>query len=338
MNGKYFFSCVVFTLGLCAASCVDETAVNHVLGLSAEAPAYKGHRAVSESEMVFEFSKPVKVLSAYFDPPIESEASGSENKVTVKFKKKPGIGARFTADILVEDADGNTLNVLAPFRTRNDKLPKFTMTEIRTEYTKPRGEFIELRTQAAGNLGALRLFAAGNSLEEALYEFPPVDVKKDEYILLHLRTYEEMDCVDETGDDLSLSRPKTDAGLSATAIKNMKADAPEDTRDFWYPANKEVLRKTDIVYFVDQDDTVLDAVMFRAESDKWAKNADFAKAAALLARQGAWEGEPFDNTGTTLTKTICRNETTADSNTAADWYVAPSSGHTPGRANTGGTL
>jgi alcohol dehydrogenase class IV len=72
-----------------------------------------------------------------------------------------------STDILVEDKNKNTLNVLISFRTRNDRMPEVVINEIRTAYSNPRVEFIELKTTSAGNLGGMRLFAAyenGNDL------------------------------------------------------------------------------------------------------------------------------------------------------------------------------
>jgi hypothetical protein len=334
MRYWYRFFCVLLAAqaaGLLACSCVNEAAVHEVLGLAASAPEYTGHNVRSATEAVFSFSKPVKVVGAYFDPSMAADTRVEDNSVVVAFKQKPQAGLAVTADLLVEDEAGNTLNVLAPFRTRNDRIPKLLITEIRTEASKPRGEFVELYCKTAGNMGAVRLYAAGNSIDEPLYEFQPMEVAAGDYILLHMRSYDEVAALDEAGANLALSGPKAGADLTATVIKNIKTDAPEDVRDLWLPSNKEVLRKTDIVYLVDQDKKVIDAAAFRAEADKWEKTAAFAKTMAMLEAQKAWTGEPADSLGSSVTKTINRAE--GGANKVSGFYLCKSGNNSPGKAN-----
>jgi hypothetical protein len=224
--------------------------------------------------------------------------------------------------MLVEDSHRNTLNLLVPFRTKNDRLPSFMITELRTEYAKPKAEFVELKTLSPGNLGALRLFIASNG-DKPVFEFPPVAVDAEEYLVIHLRSLEE-GILNETGTDRGAS-PGTEA-------------FPE-SRDFWVPDTKEKLRKTDVVFFMDQDDQILDGVILSENSDTpWAK-AELAEAANLVNSQGAWLPSPNPQNavlskGTTVTRSISRNETAPDRNSAEDWYITATSGVTPGKANT----
>jgi hypothetical protein len=108
------------------------------------------------------------------------------------------------------------------------------------------------------------------------------------------------------------------------------------------PGTAKLLHETDAVYVLDQDDQVVDAVMLSAAPDPWWNKDYFANAADLLFKQGAWKsaegkiGGPvhaLNSDDTTPTRTVCRNETAGDTNTAADWYVTVNSGATPGREN-----
>jgi hypothetical protein len=201
------------------------------------------------------------------------------------------------------------------------------INEVRTEYSKPKSEFIEFKTAEAGNIGALRLFIAGNSKNPLVYEFPSIEVGANEYITLHLRTLED-GCRDELGSDL------TESGGT---------DSSPSARDLWIPGAVKLLRKTDIVYLLDQDDEVVDALMFSENADPWWNKDYFAEAAEFLHSKGAWKspdgkvcGPPdaFRSTGTTNTRTICRDETLEmRSGSAADWYITVTSGATPGRPN-----
>ncbi|MDR0599333.1 MAG: hypothetical protein LBG84_04530 [Treponema sp.] len=316
-----------------ACACSTETALQRLLGIETVTPVFYGCKTPSDGEVHFLFSSGVKVTSLYFDPPMETEILSQGDTLVVRFNSALPGGSKITADILVEDKRGNTLNVLAGFRTRNSRVPDLVINEIRTEYssstntagvTKYNVEFIELKARQAGNLGAVRIFAAGYG-KEPIFEFPPVEVAAGEYVVLHTRTVEaEKDLVvDETGANKSESR----GSVSISGV-----------RDFWIPLSKKLLHKTDVIYVMDQDDRIIDGVVMKEEDKPWKEPA--AAAAELLFGQGAWNGpapeDAFNSTNTTAARTICRVED-QDSGGAADWYIVDSrgtsSGSSPGTRN-----
>jgi hypothetical protein len=210
-------------------------------------------------------------------------------------------------------------------------MPALLITEIRTEYSKPKVEFVEFKALTAGNLGAMRLFIAGTGMDSPFFEFPPVNVRAGEYVVLHLRSLSP-ECVDETGDNLAL--------VPYTRDNEAQADA----RDFWYPdAKKHTGKKGDAIFLMDQDDRILDGVIFSDTADAWWKDEKLARAAELLAAGSAWTAGSGDIPGpadavlsrdATATRTISRNEAVPDSNTAADWFITATSNATPGKPNS----
>ena len=313
--------------GLLACSQGADLGVNRLFGVNAEAPVFLACASVSPVEVDFAFSLPVTVGRLNFEPPlgVASITEGERVRVTLNERLEPG--ERIAADILVEDGRRNSLNVLVPFRARNDRLPGFVITELRTEYAKPKVEFVEIKITAAGNLGARRLFIGRSGMEEPVFEFPPAEVRAGEYVVIHLRTIEE-GLVNETGPNLGASRG---------------ADALPDARDFWVSGSKKRLRSTDAVFFMDQDDRVLDAVVMSASPDTWGGKSALPDAADFLSRQGAWVGKsagfisPADavaSDGATATRTVCRDEAARDSNRPGNWYIAATRGATPGKPNT----
>jgi hypothetical protein len=322
-----------------ACSCSTGGAIDQILGMSSEAPVFLECRPVSAVEVDFSFSRPVRVLAIAFDPPAEVESVGEGDLVQVRFSASLGIGESRTADILVEDGEGNTLNVIIPFRGRNDRFPPLVINELRTEYKSPAGpagEFVELRTLGPGNLGALRLFISKEGLSDPVYEFPAAEVKEGEYIVLHLRTLEAgVETADETGEDLALSGG---------------TEARPEARDFWIGGSTELLGKTDAVWIMDQDDTVLDGVILSEDPAKWTpKKYDMAVFAEFLSARNGWlpleEGEDGNGTpgpqdavstksvGSSFTKSVSRDEASGDSNRSSDWFVTDKNGATPGTKN-----
>ncbi|MDR2070491.1 MAG: hypothetical protein LBP81_03610 [Treponema sp.] len=314
-----------------ACSCSTESALQQILSVSAESPVFIGCKAVSSREIAFQFSLPVTVSSLIFDPPQEIDEIRDGDAVMVTLQDPLPGGERIMADILVEDQRGNTLNVLVPFRTRNENFPSFIITEVRTEYSKPRVEFVELKMLTAGNLGALRMFIAASGLDTPLFEFPPAAVKAGEYVVVHLRTLDPA-VVNETGND---------TGATPYTKEN---EAQPDARDFWIPESKKLLsKKAGAVFFTDQDGRIIDAIIFSesAAGSVW-QDEKMAQAAQLLGEAGAWAAadggapSPADavlSRNTTVTRSICRDEAAADRNNAADWYIAATSCASPGKPN-----
>jgi hypothetical protein len=315
-------------LVLCGAvsACSTESAIQKTLGGRASAPVYLGYKAVSPAEIDFQFSLPVEVSSLFFDPALDVKSVTGGVTVQVFLNRPAAEGQRITANILVEDEKGNTLDVLIPFRARNARLPSFIITEIRTDYSKPKVEFVEIKTHGSGNLGALRLFSASISMDTPIWEFPPVEVGANEYIVIHLRSIEE-GIVNEITTNLAAS-----GGTEAAAT----------ARDFWVPEAKKLLHKTGGVFFMDQDDRIVDGVLFCEDETEWAKKEYMRPAAELLSSQGAWVGTggglpgPLDTVaskGATATRSISRWETAPDSNSKADWYITATSKASPGMPN-----
>ena len=316
--------------GVCTVcSCVTgaEGTAALILGNSSEAPLFLSCKAVSGNEIAFEFSLPVQVLSLNFSPPVQVDEVENGSIVRVVYSGGPEPGERLTADLLAEDENGNTINVLVPLRTRNDRIPRMRINELRTETAKPKYEFIEFKILADGNLGALQVIVSGNYKNPLLYEFPSIEVKAGEYVTLHLRTTEEGQR-DELGSNLAES-----SGTESAAA----------ARDLWIPGSTKLLHKTDAVYLLDQDACIIDAVMLSESADIWWSKDYFAETADLLFRMNAWKSpgdavcgpaEAVSSAGTTATRTICRDETLdKNSGTAADWYIAATSCATPGMPN-----
>jgi len=283
---------------------------------------------ISETEINFEFTRPVQVVSLSFVPELEIDSIEEGSTVTVLLEKSPAPGIIIKAVLLAEDEVGNIISVLSSLRSRNYRVPELLINELRTEYSKPRAEYIEFKILTSGNLGALRLFAAGNTKNPMIYEFPPVEVAAGEYVVLHMRTLEDS-CVDELGEQLDESGGR---------------DSCPTARDLWIPGSTKLLHKTDAVYVMDQDDRVLTAVMLSETPDPWWKKDHFVAAAGFLFNQNAFKSieggicSPIDavssaNIKTSYTRSISRDETVENSNTAADWYVTVTGGASPGLPN-----
>jgi len=329
MKNYFLFLGACITLVSCST---PEAITARMLGSSLQAPVFENCRAVSEEEIEFVFSQPVTVRSLDFYPDMRilSVENGSRVRVTVDSGVPPG--TIITADLLAEDENKNTINVIVSLRSRNNRMPDLVINEICTEYSNtPAGkksEFIELKMMTGGNLGAMRLVIRGNTnaASQTIYEFAPVEVKKGDYVVLHLRTYDPQSR-DELGVNLDESK-----GMNSSPV----------SRDFWIAGTDKLLHKTSFIYLMDQDDNVINAVIISEKQDAWWTKEYFAHAANFLFAKNAWRSagggvySPSDaviSALTTNTRTICRDEITANTNSASDWYITASSSATPGGLN-----
>jgi hypothetical protein len=301
---------IILIPGLCSA-CTTKSLVQEALGIVAETPVFLDCKAITPQELHFTFSRPVTVNALRFSSPVQGGFRAVDGEtVRVLFDKEIDPGLRLTADILVEDKAGNTLNVLAPLMSRNEHLPKLIITELRTENSKPRVEFIELYAQTRGNIGALRLFAAGNNAPSPLFEFPSLWVNAGDYIVLYLRTPDYEGAYKEV-------HPKAHFFKLDGSKNHIKKDAGA-------------------VYLMDQDDRVLDAVVFYSPANKKGETAwnAVAETALFLSQKGAWAGPRLEDAvpskDSTATKTICRHENRPDTNSAIDWYIVDHKNNNPG--------
>ena len=330
---NFFLLGACLILNACSTGEAVSAAISQMFGGSSQALLFINCRAVSESMIEFEFSQPVTVKYVNFDPVLSIASIEDGSTVRITLEENLEAGLEITADLLAEDTDKNTINVLVPFRSRNNRMPSLVINELCTENanssTGRKPEFIELKMLTDGNLGAMRVFIHGNTnaSQQTIYEFKPVEVRKNEYVTLHLRTVGD-ECIDEYTDNLNESGGR---------------DASPTARDFWMPGNSKLIHKdATAVYVLNQDDEALDAVMISSTPDAWWKKDYLAEAASFLFEQGKWKaadgriGSPADaviSDKTTNTRTICRDESAEDSNTAADWYVTVTSGATPGKPN-----
>jgi len=316
-------------LGSCSTP--ESSSASQSLGGSSQALLYLNCRAVSQEEVEFEFSQPVTVKHLSFEPELSIASIEDGSTVKVRFEDIPDAGKMIITEILAEDERRNTINVIVSFRARNDRMPALVINEICTEYASAaagkKAEFIELKMKSDGNLGAMRLVIRGNTeaARETIFEFSPVNVKKDDYVVVHLRTYDE-NSKDEYENDLNAS-----GGMNSSGA-----------RDFWIPGASKLLHKTSFIYVLDQDDNVIDAVIISEKPDNWWTKDYFAQAAEFLFDSDSWKSpdggicrpaDAFISAGTTNTRTICRDEAAENINSPENWYITATSSATPGGVN-----
>lgn len=242
-----------------------------------------------------------------------------------------------------EDKKGNTLSFSTVFYGYNEKVPKLVLSEVRTEASKPKPEFVEFYCISDGNTGGIVLEVFYNKADSFRYVFPAASVKAGEYIVLHLRSYDEQEpyCVNEV-----------DSGSTSLSASSA-ADSCPDARDLWHDDNSKLLGKTAVILLWERSrGRMMDALLIaESEKDGWPTYAagDAAQSAVLadVWIDGAAVTDAVCTDKSTATRTVSRQniaEITEAAGSddfvwpvpvsASDWMVVATSQATPGKQNS----
>ncbi len=235
---------------------------------------------------------------------------------------------------IVKDEVGSTLSFTLSFSGYNSRVPRIIFSEICTEYSKPRTEFVEFYVLEDGNLAGVMLQSASDGIPKD-YTFPSVEVKKGEYVVLHMRTLEE-GAVNELESDLSLSNTKQSSSTG---------------RDLWIAGAETRLPKNDVLLLRSrQNGSLLDAVAYTdGTKEDWPKDSmlEYITEASL---SNLWQGGTdvllaANIEKTTATRTFCRQNVREIAswfdkgenhwiNSKDDWIIVDTSNLTPGSENS----
>ena len=226
--------------------------------------------------------------------------------VKVSFEEEMEIGQAYEFYAEVRDFTGNSLTLALPFAGFNSRVPELMITEVQTETASQRSgekkdgtyrnEYVELLVLKEGNLAGLELCSAYDG-EAKKYSFPPIDVKKGEIFVVHMRNHGN-GCISESDEDLSLAwAPYTNPEI----------------RDLWTDIETTTLgNKTDIIIIRNRaDKRLLDAFMFRAGNiEEWTKT--MLEYSCLIDESGIYESGDIENAfvtdGLTGVKTLSRKD------------------------------
>ena len=214
----------------------------------------------------------------------------------------------------VLDQRGNSLYFKDSFIGFNGRVPKVVINEIRTEYSKPKVEFIELKVLSEGNLGGMELVVASDG-EEKSYVFPAIEVKTDELVVLHFRKIED-GCIDEIENYKELST----ATESTSSV------------DLWIENTSARIGKSDVILLKNKrQGEIVDSVLYMESSASSWKTPFLSECAELALASESWIGNPVISDGVTATRTLSRVNFNKD---ASAWIVTATSKASPGKENS----
>jgi hypothetical protein len=284
--------------------------------------------------LVLRFDETVKPVdgSLFASPPSTLSGRAEGERLLVAFDSAQSPGADYALSGEVEDLGGNRTRFLVRFAGWNDRAPPLRISEVQTgkngSATRPHRDFIELEALAEGNIGGEEL-SWSSSVKTTSYRFPGIEVKKGDYIVLHLSPEGKAEEVDELGSDCGLS-----GGIDATA----------SGRDLWCSTLALPDSSGIIALALRPGEKAIDG-LFYAEAGKSGAlgTSDLASGLSSLAEAGIWplsgespsweDGFGWKASGA---KSMCRSaSTTASIRGKAAWYITAAGAQSPGAANAG---
>lgn len=261
----------------------------------------------------------------------------SENRVDYTLADRMDIGKKYVLDTTLEDMKGNSVTLSIDFLGYNDRVPSLVLSEIRTKNksSSDKSEFVEIYALSSGNLSGLEIVSAYDG-EDKKYSFPAIEVKKGEYIVVHMRNDTE-GCVDELDTNLRLATTSDSSSardLFAQNLNDGRFAAGSDIIAIRDGASKKIL---DCFVYVDP-----------SKNNPWPES--LASFSDKVVDSKAWlDGDgnvdcSFESAFSTTTlnrdaHTVCRRGveslgTENPGSSAGEWYeVSSSKEQTPGYRN-----
>ncbi len=206
----------------------------------------------------------------------EEEEGGSLLQVVFSDSHVLEAGQSYMLSGVAQDSQGNSLLFQVPFHGFNQNVAGVVFSEVRSGYSKPKVEYIELYVHTGGDMAGIVLSATNKDFE---YVFPSVEVAAGEYLVLHMRTLEQ-----ESGhvDEL-------DGNLNASTA----SDSCENARDLWVPLTEKIVGNSDVLVLRERTNgKMMDALLYAHPEISETIKKKTLPVAQLAVDSGAWQGSP----------------------------------------------
>jgi hypothetical protein len=278
--------------------------------------------------VLLRFDEAVTPVAGSFsvDPRASLSFRSEGESLAIDFGSAQSAGAEYSLVGEVDDLRGNRTRFLVRFTGWNDRASPLLVSEVlpckNSSKTKPHRDFVELLVLEDGNLGGEELSWA-SSVKAESYRFPSVEVRKGDFVVLHLAPEGIPEERDELGTELSAS-----GGVDATATG----------RDFWCGSMALPDSSGCISIALRPGSPPMDGLFYADDGKTGAlgegKLTDLLSALAL---SGAWplsgskptweDGVPWSGS---TSKSICRS---GSGKGRAAWQISNSGGQSPGAGN-----
>lgn len=288
---------------------------NVLLGTDSKSPVLLKTSATDRYTAEYQFDEMVFCSSTDFSSASVGQQIESvypyEDCVVITFTAPLVPGERVSVNGKVADRSGNSLTFTAGVWGVNERVPQVQINEFSTKGSGNNPDRVELTALSSGNLAGVTLYHGMPESFDSEYIFPSVEVDKGDYIVI---VYSE-----EPSGSIPLEFAGGVVGLGANNGVISLCERPEGTVvDAVLYSNRT--SSSDDTYGGFGTSKVYQWVQELEISGEWGSG--------LLAPESG-----IDSTNHTATRTFCRTEGKADTNTKSDWHIVPTRGATFGAQN-----
>ena len=262
-----------------------------------------------------------------------AEVAADGAALRIRLDRDQQIGADYTLEAAVSDGSGNSTTLLTHFYGFNPTVPRLVINEFTTQGSDTHPDSVELFAGEAGNLAGVCLYEGMSDVWDDRYVFPSVAVEAGEYVIVHFKPQGIPQEISETTD-------RTASG---------GYDSSPLAFDEWVSGGDGLSGNNGVLsLYSSPGGRLLDAVLYSNRTST--SDTDYGgfgsktllDQATALAKAGAWSfagdriapEDAVNPTGSTATRSICRDSHSADTNGRSDWHIVPTSGFTFGVQNS----
>ncbi len=256
-----------------------------------------------------------------------------ETRVIIKTTLLQQAGIKYAVQGMARDRKGNSLTFLYSFYGYNPTPPLMIINEFTTQGSSKHPDLIELKVIEGGNCAGIIICEGTTDYPEDRYIFPPLEVRKGEFLLIHFKPRGIPEEIDETGN--------TDVSGGY--------DASSTCRDFWVEGGNGLGGNNGTLTLYNfPEGPLMDGVLYSNRTS--VSDTDYRGFGSIkmmnkadqLCEEGGWlsTGElaaPEDGINpddSTATRSMCRSPGEPDTDRSGDWHITPTSGYSFGGENT----
>ena len=322
-------------LAIAAWGCLGCEPIGHALVEDVDLlpPVFNGITVTSATSLVARFDEPVTMAqdSVSIDPGPAVTGIRGGKEVELTLAAPLVAGKRYTLRAKASDQRGNSTTFVAQLWGYNPRPPELVINEFTTQGSKKRPDAIELYVTRGGNLGGVAVYDGADDNYRDRVVLPGVEVAAGDYLVIHA-TANGLGENEDTGPDQS------DHELALAGVW-----------DFWMEEGTGLSGRNGVLtVHAAPDGALLDGVLYsNRTSDSDSRYRGFGSKATMLradrlAELGGWQfsGEriaPEDaisSAATTSTRSLNRDGSATDTDSAADWHTVPTRGSSFGAANS----
>lgn len=313
MKQIFFFLLTLFILSSCEVQ--PKKLFNAVIYQDSSLPVLEDIVSLDEKKIQLIFSEPVTVTSYVSKENKVKQVIESENKVTFLFETALPINKEIALSLCAKDKGENALSLTIGITGKNPDIPRIVINEFLAKGTDTQPNRIEFECQSFGNLAGLFLTNNVKGLGTLSYEFPSIEVRKGQYVVLYID-----------------SKPSSDVknDLESNNVVVLEANLNSS-----FPSTNGLCILYDTKLGKGK---ILDCIAYvsnTASTYSGFGKKELEQGFKVLTDNGDWFGDPINAEKSTSTRTICRYMGKGeDTNTAFDFYIANTRCSSFGRPNT----